>query len=143
MLAPYSTLSKDIADLQIRRGLDGLTPARIVTLFRRGPLQREVTDPAAIWKSYENSTLVLTAWLNGQLVGLARVLTDGELFSFLCDLVVEPDVQRIGVGKAMVQAVVEACKGTELMLRDAEISAGFYQHLGFTRVTNGWARMCR
>ncbi len=133
---------KNIANLVIRDGLDNLTPARIITLFRRGPLLREARDPAEVWTSFENASIVLTAWLDGQLVGLARVLSDRVMFSYLCDLVVEPDVQRIGVGKALIQAVVEACAGTELFLKDSELSSGFYAHLEFKRVANGWSRVC-
>lgn len=139
----YSIRPKDITRLEIRRGLEGLTPSRIVTLFRRGPLPREVQNPEPVWRAYENSSLVLSAWLDGQLVGLARILTDGVLFSMLCDLVVEPDVQRLGVGSALVEATIKACAGTELMVRDQESAAGFYRGMGFTRVADGWARMCR
>ena len=92
-------------DLDIREGLEGLTPARIITLYRRAPLLRPVSDPERIWSMFENASLVLTAWHGGQLVGIARVLTDGVLYSYLCDLAVEPDVQRLGVGKALIYAI--------------------------------------
>ncbi len=140
---PLASSPRSINGLTIKEGLDDLTPARIVTLFRRAPLLREANRRADVWKAYENSPLVLSAWLDGQLVGLARVLTDGEIFSYLCDLAVEPDVQRIGVGTALIDAIVERCAGTELILQDSELSAGFYSHLGFKRVTNSWALTCR
>ena len=40
----------------------------------------------------------------------------------------------------LIDEVMERCKGTELVLRDSNLSAGFYEHLGFTRVENGWVR---
>lgn len=129
-----------IDELDIREGLEGLTPARIITLYRRAPLLRPVSDPERIWKMFEQASLVLTAWNMGQLVGIARVLSDGVLFSYLCDLAVEPDVQRLGVGKRLINEVLDRCKGTELALRDSDISAGFYAHLGFRRVENAWVR---
>lgn len=127
-------------ELDIREGLDGLTPARILTLYRRAPLLRPVSDPERIWAMFANASLVLTAWHGGHLVGIARVLTDGVLYSYLCDLAVEPDVQRLGVGKALIYEVFDRCKGTELALRDSDISAGYYAHLGFQRVENAWVR---
>ena len=128
-----------IDTLAIREGLEGLTPARIKTLYRRAPLLRPVRAAESVWKMFENASLVLTAW-NGSdhLVGIARVLTDGVLFSYLCDLAVEPDVQRLGVGKTLIQEILERCKGTDLVLRDSDISAGYYEHLGFRRVENAW-----
>ena len=134
-----TTASKSqIETLEIREGLEGLSPARITTLFRRAPLLRPVRNHNDVWKMYERAQLVLTAWNDGELVGIARVLTDGVLYSYLCDLAVEPDVQRLGVGKALLQEIFERCKGTELVLRDSDISAGYYEHLGFKRVENAW-----
>lgn len=132
-----------IESLVIKEGLEGLTPARIITLYRRAPLLRHANDPPSVWKMFEHSSLVLTAWQDRHLVGIARVLTDGVLNSYLCDLAVEPDVQRLGVGKKLINAVIERCRGTDLVLRDSDISSGFYAHLGFKRVANAWVRNCR
>jgi GNAT superfamily N-acetyltransferase len=133
----------EIDNLEIREGLEGLTAARITTLYRRAPLLRAVSDPKRVWHMFEEASLVLTAWNSGELVGIARVMTDGVLFSYLCDLAVEPDVQRLGVGKALINAVEERCKGTELMLRDSDISSGYYAHLGFSTVENAWVKKIR
>ena len=128
------------ADLTIREGLDGLTPARIATLYRRAPLLRQTDNAQRLQQAFENAQLVLTAWHAERLVGLARVLTDGVQVAYLCDLAVEPDVQGIGLGKMLIDAVMERCKGTELILRDSNLSSGFYEHLGFEPVRNGWVR---
>lgn len=128
----------EIEDLEIREGLEGLTPARIATLYRRAPLLRPVDDASRVWKMFEQSSLVLAAWHEGHLVGIARVLTDGVLNSYLCDLAVEPDLQRLGVGRTLINRVLDHCSGTELVLRDSDISSSFYEHLGFKRVGNAW-----
>lgn len=140
MLSKPKDPTVQIQDLQMKEGLEGLTPGRIAMLYRRAPLLRPVDDPAKVWSMFEKASLVLTAWYNGHLVGIARVLTDGVLYSYLCDLAVEPDVQRLGVGKALISEVLERCKGTELVLRDSDISSGYYAHLGFKRVQNAWVR---
>ncbi len=129
-----------LQQVQIREGLGGLTPARIATLYRRAPLLRPTGDRAAIERMFEASSLVISAWHGERLVGLARVLSDGVLFSFLCDLAVEPDVQGYGIGKKLIDEVLTRCEGTELVLRDSDISSGFYQRLGFRRVENGWMK---
>ncbi|HET6568152.1 MAG TPA: GNAT family N-acetyltransferase [Rhodothermales bacterium] len=135
--------AQQIEHLEVREGLEGLTPARIVTLYRRAPLFRPVDNPTHLWQMFERSSLVLTAWNDGNLVGVARVLTDGVLYSYLCDLAVEPDVQRLGVGKALIDEVLKRCRGTDLVLRDSDISTGFYAHLGFQRVENAWVGKAR
>lgn len=130
----------DPGELTLRDTLDGLTPGRIATLYRRAPLLRKTDNPDALRRSFENSSLVLSLWEADRLVGLARVLTDGEQMSYLCDLAVEPDLQGAGVGKRLIDEILERCKGTELVLRDSNISSGFYERLGFEPVENGWVR---
>ena len=138
MASPLRSTETDISGLDLREGLDDLTPARIMTLYRRAPLLRPVRGAESVWKMFENASLVLTAWKEGELVGIARVLTDGVLYSYLCDLAVEPDVQRLGVGKTLINEILERCEGTELLLRDSDISAGYYEYLGFSHVENAW-----
>ena len=131
-----------IGDLEIRAGLEGLTPGRIITLYRRAPLLRAVDTPENVWKKFENSTIVLTAWYGEQLAGIARALSDGVSESYLCELAVEPDVQGVGVGKKLLDEIFERCKGTDLVLRHSSISARYYEKLGFEPVDNAWVRSC-
>lgn len=89
---------------------------------------------------YASSQLVISAWQDDRLVGLARVLTDGVLYALLADLAVEPDVQGLGIGKRLIEEMQSRLKGVELILRDSDISSGFYQRLGFARVENAWVK---
>lgn len=125
----------------LREGLQGLTPSRIATLYRRAALLRQTDSAQQLERAYERSGLVLSVWEGDRLVGVARVLTDGVQVSYLCDLAVEPDVQGSGIGRMLIDEVMERCKGTELVLRDSNLSFGFYEHLGFTPVDNGWVRI--
>lgn len=131
---------QDPDQIEIRDTLDGLTAARIATLYRRAPLLRQTDHPEKLRESFEKSQLVLSAWAGERLVGVARVLTDGYQVSYLCDLAVEPDLQGVGLGKRLIDAVLQRVKGTELVLRDSNLSTGFYEHLGFTPIENGWMR---
>jgi ribosomal protein S18 acetylase RimI-like enzyme len=129
-----------LIDLEIREGLDGLTPTTLATLYRRAPLLREFRDLEELWSAYEASSLVLSAWHQGRLVGIARVLTDGVLFSYMCDLAVEPDVQRVGIGRKLIDEVVSRCHGTDIVLRDSSGSASYYPKIGFKKAGNAWVR---
>lgn len=128
----------DPAALDLRDTLDGLTPARIATLYRRAPLLRNTDNPERLWAAFEASSLVLTVWESDRIVGLARVLTDGVQTAVLCDLAVEPDVQGAGIGKRLIDEILTRLPGVELILRDSTLSAGFYERLGFQAVQNAW-----
>lgn len=132
-----------VTDITLREGLDGLSAGRIATLYRRAPLLRQTDNAQRLEQAFEQSQLVLSAWDGDRLVGIARVLTDGVQVSYLCDLAVEPDLQGAGLGKRLIDEVLERCKGTDLVLRDSNLSAGFYEHLGFESVGNAWMHSAR
>jgi GNAT superfamily N-acetyltransferase len=72
--------------------------------------------------------------LTKQQVGLARVVTDGATFSWLCDVYVAPEHRRRGLGKQLVAAVLAeprvARTTTYLGTKDAH---GLYERYGFQR----------
>ncbi len=123
-------------EIEIREGLSGLTPERITVLYRRAPLLRPVSDLDRLWVMFERASLVLTAWNGARLVGIARVLTDGVLYSYLCDLAVEPDVQGLGIGRRLIQGVLDRCSGTDLLLRGP--LGRYSKHVGLERVSDTW-----
>lgn len=122
--------------VEIREGLEGLSPQLIRILYRRAPLHRPVSDPERLWAMFENASLVVTAWKMGRLVGIARVLTDSVMYSYLCDLAVEPDVQGLGIGKRLIMHVQEHCKGTELVLRTP--LSRFHKHGHLKAAEDAW-----
>jgi GNAT superfamily N-acetyltransferase len=136
--SPDQSATFAIGGVEIRDGLDGLSPQRIATLYRRAPLRRPVDDLTRLWEMFEKSTFVITAWFENHLVGVARILSDGVIHSYLCDLAVEPDVQGKGVGRMLLETVRERCSGTELILRDTDASASFFTYHGFEKVDNAW-----
>lgn len=136
-------LYSEITELEIREGLEGLNPARILTLYRRAPLTHPVSAADQVWHMYEQASLVLSAWHEERLVGIARVMTDGILYSFLCDLAVEPDVQGLGIGRRLAEAIFDRCAGTQLILIGTGNTAGMnslYARFGFTRLNDVWIR---
>ena len=69
------------------------------------------------------------------MVGFARVVTDGATFAYICDLIVDPDRRGGGIGKFLVKGIVSdpalAGMSCTLATRDAH---GLYEQYGFERV---------
>lgn len=66
-----------------------------------------------------------------ELVGYARVVTDGVTFAWLCDVYVAPDARGEGVGSALVQAVLDALAPmglTRVMLATGDAHALYERH---------------
>lgn len=82
------------------------------------------------------SSLGVGAYLTatGEQVGLARVVTDGVTFSWLCDVFVAPAHRGHGLGKRLVAAVVEhpRVRTTRILLATKD-AHGLYEQFGFVR----------
>lgn len=91
-------------------------------------------DPVTLERSLAGSARVVTARRAGELVGLARVLSDGATIVYLQDVLVRPEAQRSGLGARLVEAVLEpyAEVRQQVLLTDAEPQQrAFYESLGF------------
>lgn len=60
-------------------------------------------DLYVLCRSLEGSHVVVTARDDGVLVGLARTISDGSTICYVQDLLVHPDHQRRGIGRALTQ----------------------------------------
>jgi GNAT superfamily N-acetyltransferase len=94
-------------------------------------------DPELLVAAVRGSTYVVAARRDGRLVGLARALSDGATICYLQDILVHPDAQRAGVGRALVGAVRERfgqVRQQVLITDDEPGQRAFYESLGFTEI---------
>jgi ribosomal protein S18 acetylase RimI-like enzyme len=75
----------------------------------------------------DNTMLLVQArTADGRLVGMARVFGDGQLVSHLSEILVHPEFQRMGVGRAMLDLVKKECRGTALYVDGFRPNADFF-----------------
>jgi len=112
---------------------------QITRLYESSGINRPIADETRIRNMYANSNLVVTAWEEGSLVGVARSLTDHCYACYLSDLAVEKAYQGLGVGKKLVEITLETIGDqTTLLLLSAPSAMGYYPKLGFERIENGF-----
>ena len=87
----------------------------------------------------ENCIYCLSAYDNGKLIGMGRVVGDGAVICYIQDLIVLPEYHGKGVGSALVQHLTEFVEGfvtddeqIMLCLMCAKGREGFYEKMGFT-----------
>jgi ribosomal protein S18 acetylase RimI-like enzyme len=92
---------------------------------------RPVSDPARLQRMLDQADLVVTARRAGELVGLARSVTDFSWACYLADLAVSQDAQRFGVGRGLLeQTRRELGPEVALILASVPEAVGFYQRAG-------------
>jgi ribosomal protein S18 acetylase RimI-like enzyme len=81
--------------------------------------------------------LVITAWQDDLLVGIATCWTDYAHSAYLADLAVAADRQRSGIGRQLVN-LARATVGPQvtLILLSAPAAVGYYPKIGMERFTD-------
>ena len=93
--------------------------------------RRPMEDPLLLERMIKGSNLLITARLEGQLVGLLRGLSDFCYRSFIADLAVAHSYQRKGIGRQLIQVARNQAPDARLILFSAEDALPFYEKLGF------------
>lgn len=101
--------------------------------------RRPVADRACMAGMVGNSSLMVTAWVDDRLVGVARSLTDFHYACYLSDLAVDVDFQRQGIGTGLLRTtqsqLAPRCK---LILVAAPDANDYYAQLGFESNPRCW-----
>jgi len=116
-----------------------LDPVDIVRVFDRSGLRRPTSDLPRIARMFAAPCLVLSAWVDGQLVGVSRSLTDYAYCCYLSDLAVDKQYQRLGIGRQLVdrtRAVIG--EQVSLLLLSAPDAMSYYPALGFELANNAY-----
>ena len=93
--------------------------------------RRPMEDPLLLERMIKGANLLITARLEGQLVGLLRGISDFCYRSFIADLAVARSFQRKGIGRLLIQVARNQAPEARLFLFSAEDAATFYENLGF------------
>ena len=104
--------------------------AFLATAYWCEGIPREIVERAL------RSSLCFGLYAGEQQIGLARVITDGATFAYLCDVYVLPEHRGQGLGTWLMQCVMghpdlQGFRRFHLVTRDAH---ELYRHFGFAEV---------
>src|SRR5690554_2339083 len=111
----------------------------VAEVFKESGIRRPFEDVERIQRLIDNSDIVISAWLDGKMIGVARALTDFSYCCYLSDLAVVKYYQKHGVGRKLVE-MVQARIGDEcsLVLLSAPDALDYYPRLGFDKADNAF-----
>ena len=122
----------------LRLGLGpGLRPvgaiAQLRRLFDRESFWAAGRPPDGLRRMLRGSQAAVSAWEGDRLVGFGRATSDGAYRAVLWDVVVAGDHKGRGLGRRLVEALIEApaLARSERVYLMTTNSAGFYERLGF------------
>lgn len=90
--------------------------------------------PVELMAALQNSHTLATARSEGRLVGIGNAISDGHLVVCYPHMLVHPEFQRRGIGKALMAKMQERFHGfhQQILLADGDAVA-FYESIGFSR----------
>jgi predicted N-acetyltransferase YhbS len=101
--------------------------------------RRPIHDLDAIHAMLKNADVILTARVEGLLIGVSRALTDFAYCTYLSDLAVDEAHQRQGIGRELIRRTHEAAGlHTTLILLAAPKAQSYYPHVGMTKHESCW-----
>ena len=111
-----------------------LNQADVLALYQAVGWNMYTRDPKKLERAIAQSLSVLGAYDGDQLVGLIRAVGDGETILFIQDLLVLPSYQRQGIGRHLVNALVDQfpqVRQRVLLTDDQPQTRAFYENIGF------------
>ena len=118
-----------------------LAPEEFIDVLVRSTLaeRRPVHDAGTIKAMLKNADLIVTARIDGLLVGVSRAITDFAFCTYLSDLAVDEKHQRKGIGQELIRRTHEAAgPNTTLILVAAPKAQAYYPHIGMTKHESCW-----
>lgn len=114
---------------------------QFIELLRDSTLgeRRPINDRQCMQGMINNSNLLVTAWNEKKLIGIARSMTDFHYACYLSDLAVSKKYQKNGIGKKL-QVITQEQLGPrcKLILVAAPTANSYYEHIGFVNNERCW-----
>ena len=90
-------------------------------------------------RAFEASHTTIFVYEESQLIGFGRALSDGEYQGAIYDVAVLPEAQGKGIGKVIIQAILDRLPNCNIILYSSPGMQGFYKKLGFRSMKTGMA----
>jgi ribosomal protein S18 acetylase RimI-like enzyme len=112
---------------------DGIERDEVVDLYKANGWS-SAEKPDQLLSALRNSHALVTARLQGELVGIGNAISDGHLVAYFSHMLVHPQHQRRGIGRGMMAALLaKYAEFHQLILVADGRAIDFYRKLGFER----------
>lgn len=95
--------------------------------------RRPVDNAERISKMLKHANLIVTARDKDLLVGVSRSITDFSYCTYLSDLAVKKNYQKLGIGKELIRITKLESGEAKLILLSAPAAVEYYPKIGMTK----------
>ena len=107
-------------------------------LYKIAPLGDK--KPSDLKTVFDNSMFKCFIYDDNKLIGVGRALADGIDCSYICDVAIHPDYQNKGIGKKVVNKLIDFSKDhNKIILYSYPGKEQFYAKLGFDKMNTAMA----
>lgn len=112
----------------------------VLEVYRSSGLgeRRPIADTERMAAMVRTANLVVTCRVDGELVGIARSVSDFSYVTYLSDMAVSQSYQRSGIGRALIDATRKEAPQAKIVLLAAPAATNYYPHIGFTQHGSAW-----
>lgn len=117
-------------------GLKNIHWQSLLNLYERAGIMGrfvKTNDYEKVRIAFERSYKVVTAWDGETLVGAGRMLSDGICYGAIFDVGVLPEYQKKGIGKGVMQELLNGEEHMPIHLTSTFGNEEFYKKLGFKK----------
>ncbi len=122
-------------DIVISTDKKSVTPAEAAALYiELGWGTKKEYSLARMKRSLANCDIVVSARNGaGELVGIGRALSDFAIDTKILDLIIAPEYQRQGLGRAMMKKIAVRAKGTSIYFETERKNFAFAAKCGYAK----------
>lgn len=87
-----------------------------------------------LYRAINNSWYLISVYYDDKLIGFGRIISDGVYQTFIGDMIVHPDYQNKGIGRKVLNLLIEKCKMSGIQWVQLSCAKGkkdFYKKFGF------------
>jgi predicted N-acetyltransferase YhbS len=127
---------KKAMNISIKYGTENIDWLALCEIFKLAP--PGTREPEKLKIAAENSHTVCSAYVEQKIIGFGRAISDSQYQSAIYDLVVLPELQNQGIGKLIMEALLEKLpKSAPVLIFVAPGKQAFYHKFGFGNLKTG------
>jgi ribosomal protein S18 acetylase RimI-like enzyme len=96
-------------------------------------------EPDVHKRAFEASHTAVFVYKDGRMIGFGRAISDGAYQAAVYDVAVVPEFQKMGVGRKIMEKILERLKGCNVILYARPGREEFYRSLGLRKMKTGMA----